>query len=476
MSPTSKHVVVIGAGPGGYVCAIRLAQRGQRVTVIERDALGGTCLNWGCIPSKALIHAVGAWEDIRQNGARMGILGGEGLRLDLPAMQTWKRGVLTKLTQGIGHLFKQHGIVLQTGTARLLPPQPDGFRVALTRPDGQQETLSADAVVLAAGSKPMVVGGWAPDGQKCLDSRHLLDVTEIPPRLAVLGGGVIGLELGQLFARMGSKVTIIELATQVLPGTDADIVRVLTCTLKRQGIDIHTGTRLVSIEDTPASLTLRLHAPPKEDWTLPVDKLLLATGRQPDVSGLNMEAVGLQPDAKGYLPVDAQQQTAVPGIYAVGDLCRPPLLAHKASKEGLVAAEAIAGLPSAWDVRAMPSAIFTVPEIASVGLSQSEAEAAGVPVRLGEFPWAASGRALSTNATTGFVKLVAHAETDVLLGAHVIGAHASELLGELTLAIEMGATAEDIALTVHAHPTLSEGWMEAAEAVHQLAVHIYQKP
>jgi dihydrolipoamide dehydrogenase len=464
------HTLILGAGPGGYVAAIRLAKLGHQVTVVEPEALGGTCLNWGCIPSKALIHVAGLLDQMR-HAHTLGIVA-DNLSVQFAHTQAWKTQVIGKLTGGIAQLFKAHGITWIKGHGRLVAP----FTVDITPSDeSPKQTLTADAIIIATGATPIPIPGFTVDGQGIVDSRQVLELTAVPERLAVLGGGVIGLELGQLYATLGASVTIIELGPTLLPGIDTEIVSGLTRQLKKQGLRVLLNTK--ASHATPqangtVSITLSTKDSPSE--TITVDKLLVAVGRQPNTSQLGLEAVGLTTTAKGYIPVNGQQQTALAGHYAIGDVCQPPQLAHKASKEGLLVADVIDGKPLTWDVKAMPAAVFTHPEIACVGLTEAEATATGLTVTMGKFPFAASGRALSMNDSVGFVKVVADAQTDRVLGVHMLGPHVSDLLGEAALAIEAGCTSQDIALTVHAHPSLPESLAEAAEAVHKLAIHIYQ--
>lgn len=464
----AKKVVIIGAGPGGYVAAIRLAQLGHTVTVVEKEALGGVCLNWGCIPSKALIYAGTLFERI-QHASELGIMV-DGLRLDMPKLQHWKNGVVQKLTGGIGQLFKAHGIQTVYGTATF----SDSKTLSVEGNDGQTHTLQADAFLIATGSSPVAVPGFALNGHSIVDSRDALNWTEVPKTMAVLGGGVIGLEMGTLYAKLGTKVSILELSDTILPGVDPEITQLLKRSLKKRGIQLHTGTKASISQAIEAEISLQLETP-KGTNSLAVEKLLVCVGRKPNSQNLGLEKAGIKTDAKGFIPVDAQLRTNVPHIFAIGDVTAPPLLAHKASKEGLVAAAVIDGSPEVLDYRAMPSAIFCDPEIATVGLSEEQAKAQGYTVKVGKFPFAASGRALSMNEPDGMVKMITDADTDLILGVHMIGPEVSELIAEATLAIEMGATAEDLSLTVHTHPTLPETMMEAAEAVHGLAIHIFQK-
>ncbi len=465
---TAKKACVIGAGPAGYVCAIRLAQLGVEVVLIERESrLGGTCLNWGCIPSKAYISAAKLWQHL-QHAEDMGISVSEPT-LDLAKMKAWKDSIVTRLTGGISDLMKRRKVTIVRGTAGFTGPD----RLEVRKDDGSKEEIRADAFVLATGSRSIDIPGFAVDEKDILSSTGALDLLSVPKSLLVIGGGVIGLEIGQYLQKFGTALSVVELMDQVLPGTDPDLVKVVTRNLKKAKVDLHLQSKAKGVKRSPAGLEVSIEGPKGDVKTVTVEKVLVAVGRRPNSENLGLDRAGVALSPKGFVVVDQQLRTSNPRIYAIGDLAGPPLLAHKGSKEGLVCAAVIAGKPDVYDVRAMPAAIFTDPEIASVGMTEAEAKTKGIDVHVGTFPFAASGRALAGGETDGLVKIVSEAKTDRLLGVHICGPHASELIAEGALGIEAGLHAEDLALTVHTHPTLAETLMEAAEDVHGLAVHIY---
>jgi len=465
----SRKVVVIGAGPAGYVCAIRLAQLGQEVTVVEKAELGGTCLNVGCIPSKAMI-AAGALMEKVQKASVMGITV-QDVALDIDKLVDWKESVVKKLTGGVGGLLKQHKIKHVVGQASF----ESKTKVKVEGPDGTT-TLEADDIVIATGSIPTEIPGFAFDEEHVWSSTGALVPKRIPEHLVVIGGGYIGLELGMMYHKLGSKVTVLEATPGALPGQDRDCVKVIERSMKKAKIDLHTEVFAKGWTKKGDGLEIRFEDKGGNMQTLDCDQILCTVGRRPFVGGLELEKAGLELDDHGHVPTDKQMRTKVPNIYAIGDLAGQPMLAHKGSKEGLVAAAVIAGQPEEYDVRCVPAVIFTAPEMAAVGITEDEAKEQGLEVAVGKFPFAASGRAMSLLETDGFVKIVADAKTDEVLGVQMVGPDVTELIAEAGLAIEMGATTEDIARTIHAHPTLPEAMMEAAEAVHNMAVHIYQKP
>jgi dihydrolipoamide dehydrogenase len=462
-----RKVVVIGAGPAGYVCAIRLRQLGQEVVVVEKEALGGTCLNVGCIPSKALIAAGSLMEKVAH--AKTFGLTVEGMQLDVAKLVEWKTSIVGRLTGGVGGLLKNHGCTVLMGAARIV----DRNTVEVTGSDGQQR-VTCDDIVVATGSIPIEIPGFAFDEDAVWSSTGALSPKEIPGHLVVIGGGYIGLELGMMYRHLGSQVTVLEATPGALPGQDRDCVKVIERSLKKQKIKLMTETFAKEYRrgDGGGLVVTVERGGQREE--IPCDQILSTVGRRPFSEGLGLESVGLTTE-RGFLKVDKQMRTAVPNIYAIGDIAGQPMLAHKGSKEGLVAAAVIAGQNEEYDARCVPAVIFTAPEMASVGMTEDQAREAGYEPVTGSFPFAASGRAMTLQETEGFAKIVADKETDLVLGLHMVGPEVTELVAEGALAIEMGATTEDLARTIHAHPTLPEAVMEAAEAVHKMAVHIFQR-
>jgi len=452
------EVVVIGGGPGGYVCAIRCAQLGLRTALIERDALGGTCLNRGCVPTKALYSAT---KLVRQaaTAGEMGIAFGPA-KIELPRLAAWKDGVVSTLVDGIETLLGKNGVAFFGAGGCLDGPG----RVALST----GETLSAERIVLATGSTPIEIPGFSFEDPLVWSSDDALALSEIPERLAVIGGGVIGLELATIYNRLGSLVTVVELLPEILPVVDLDrrTVATLKRSLKLQGIDVRTGTAAQSIGTHGGGPEVRI----KDGESIPVDRALVAVGRRPNSAGLGLETVGVEPDRRGFLPVDGTLRTSAEGVYAIGDLVAGPMLAHKASAEGIALAEALAGGEMrSIDHDRIPQAIFTDPEIASVGLSERTAGERGSLV--GRFSYAALGKALGMREPDGFFQVVADGDDHRLLGVQIVGAEASDLISEAAIAVQNGLTLEAIADAIHPHPTLPEGLKEAAENALGRAIH-----
>jgi dihydrolipoamide dehydrogenase len=472
MSTSAEHQVdaaIIGAGPGGYHAAIRLAQLGKKVICIDRDEVGGVCLNWGCIPTKALLH-VG--EVIRHIERAEAI----GLRVpkaevEREAVAKFKTDVVNANVGGVKTLFKANGVEFMKGEASFKSPTQLEVKLA----DGGTARIVARDVVIATGSAPVDVKGWPRDGETIVNSDDAVRLGRIPKRLLVIGGGVIGLEFATVYKRLGADALVVEMMPQILTGTDAEIGKTLGRILKKQGIEIMLNTKVGALEKRGEIVraTINGEGTGGKDETREFDMVLVAVGRRPVTDNLGLKAAGLDADDRGFLAVDRQQRTKVPNIFAIGDVSGAPLLAHRAMKQGVVAAEVINGDRSAaFDPVAVPNCVYTDPEVATVGLSEEEAKAAGYEVRVGKFPLAASGRARTMNDTEGLIKLVADAKTDLLLGMHIVAPQAESLIGEGVIALEMGATLEDVGLSVHPHPTLTEGIMDAAEAAHGKAIHL----
>jgi dihydrolipoamide dehydrogenase len=464
------EALVIGAGPGGYVAGIRLGQLKKKAMVVERDKPGGICLNVGCIPSKALINAAKYYDKLR-HGADIGILA-DNFRVDMPKMQTWKGEVVSKLTGGVKILLKANGCEYRTGVARLTSRNT----VELTEADGKKVTIQADNIVVATGSRPIEIPGFKFDGNRIVDSTGALAFDQVPERFVVIGGGYIGIEIGTLYAKLGAKVTVVEALPAILPGNDPDIVQVVARKLKKLGVEVMTGAKAKSWSEANgrAALVIDVGGVDSKDVTLDADKVLVSVGRRPNWEGLGLEEVGVKVE-RGFITVDKRMRTNVPGVYAIGDVAGQPMLAHKASREAEVVAEVIAGHKSEFDARVIPAVIFSDPEVASAGITADEAKQRGRDVKVGKFPFSVLGRAIANADTDGFVKVVIDAATKEVLGIHVVGNGASDIIAEAALAIEMGALADDLSLTIHAHPTLPEAIMEAAKASLGEAIHIQNR-
>lgn len=461
-------VVVIGGGPGGYPAAIRASQLGKQVLLVERHKLGGECLNYGCIPSKALIHAGNLVAEIPR-AQEWGVSAGP-VKVDVSKMQAWKTSVVDKLVGGVGILLKGNHVETVFGEASFTGPQT----LSIRRNDGGTEEVEFTDAIIATGGRPTDLPAFRFDGKRVISTKEALELAAVPKTLLVIGGGVSGLEIGTLYAKLGSKVVVIELLEQLLPGMDPEVVRVVERHLRKLGVEYHVQSQAKAWREA-AGVMLVDAITPEGPLVVRADAVLVTVGRRPNTDGLEAEKAGVQTDPKGYVIVDKRLRTSNPHVSAVGDVTGQPFLAHKATKEGLLAAEVIAGQTVEVDYRAMPSAVFTDPEIATVGLQESQAAAASRKVRIGKVPFAALGRALTTGEADGFVKLVADADSKLLLGAQIVGPDASNLISELALAIEMGASVADIALTVHPHPTLPEGIMESAEAALGQAIHVLNR-
>ncbi|HEY5658090.1 MAG TPA: dihydrolipoyl dehydrogenase [Myxococcota bacterium] len=449
-------VLVLGAGPGGYTAAFRAADLGKRVVLVERyAALGGVCLNVGCIPSKALLHVaevIGAAAELGDRGVAFG-----EPQIDFARLRAYKNEVVQKLTGGLAKLAAQRKVQVLTGAGRFASDR----RIEVETAEGAR-SVSFDCAIVAVGSRAVELPGLASGDPRVMDSTDALEIDGAPPRLLVIGGGVIGLEMASVYDALGSSVTVVEMLPALLTGTDPDLVRPLQRRIARRYAGIHLATRVTRVEARPDGLHVSFEGA-KAPAAAIFDRVLVAVGRRPNTEGIELERAGVALDARGFIAVDAQQRTNVPHIFAIGDVTGPPLLAHKATHQGKTAAEVIAGLPAAFDARAIPSVAYTDPEIAWTGLTESEAQERSVEVEKAVFHWAASGRALGTGRSDGLTKLLFAKDTKRLVGAGIVGAHAGELIAEATLALELGADAEDLALSIHAHPTLSETLGFAAE-------------
>jgi dihydrolipoamide dehydrogenase len=463
------QLLVLGAGPGGYPAAFHAADLGMEVTLVDRDPHpGGVCLYRGCIPSKALLHAAQVVHAAR-TAEKLGISFGEP-RIDFDTLRAWKASVVEKLTSGLGGLTQQRGIRYVRGTARFTGPD----RAVVALADGGEREIVFDNAVLATGSEPTRLP-FVPDSPRVMDSTGALALEELPKRLLVMGGGYIGLELGQVYATFGCEVTVVEMKPSLLPGVDPDLVKPLAkvCATQFRKILLNTSVTAVAERGDVVQVGFRDAAGAVSEESF--DRVLVAVGRRPVTQGLGLDAAGVRVTPQGFVQIDEARRTTSARIYAVGDIAGPPMLAHKATHEGRSAVEAIHGGKAVYDPRAIPAVVFTDPEIAWCGLTEDEARKQGRDVRIGLFPWQASGRAATLDRPDGVSKIVADAETGLVLGVGVAGHGAGELIGEGVVAIEMGATAEDLALSVHAHPSLSETIMEAAERVTGQSTHFFQR-
>ena len=466
-------VVVVGAGPAGYVAAIRAAQLGLSTACVEqwlddkgKIRLGGTCLNVGCIPSKALLDSSHKFAEARDDFAVHGI-GVKDPSIDVPAMLARKDKIVDQLTGGITGLFKHNGVTAISGTGKVL----SGARVEVTDKDGKVQVIAASNVIIAAGSLPVNIPPAPVDNEYIIDSTGALELTEVPKRLGVIGAGVIGLELGSVWARLGSEVVMLEALDDFLPMMDVQIAKESAKIFKKQGLDIRLGARVTgaTVKKGAVEVTYTVGG---DEQVETVDRLIVAVGRKPRSQELFANDSGITLDERGFIFVNDHCETEAPHIFAVGDVVRGPMLAHKGSEEGVMVAERIAGKKTQMNYDCIPSVIYTHPEVAAVGRTEQELKADGVPYKAGVFPFAASGRALAANDSAGMVKMLAHAENDRILGCHIVGPSAADLVQQVVIAMEFGSSAEDLALTVFAHPTLSEAVHEAALAVGGHAIHV----
>jgi len=465
MAEKPYDLVVLGAGPGGYVAAIRAAQLGMRVACVDKDAaLGGTCLNIGCIPSKALLDSSERFHQAKTELAEHGI-GVGSPTLDLAKMMARKQKVVKTLTKGIAGLFRKNGVTAVQGTAHLV--SASRVEVGGAKP----QVLEAARILIATGSVPIELPIAPFDGRRILSSTEALSLAEVPRRLVVVGGGAIGLELGSVWQRLGAAVTVVEMLDHLVPGADRELARALQRALEKQGMSFLLGATLrgAAVQGDAVEAVVEMGGAERR---LAADLALIAVGRRPYTEGLGIDALGVKTDRRGRVVVDESFATSVPGIFAIGDVIAGPMLAHKAEEEGIAAVERMAGRAGHVNYAVIPNVVYTWPELASTGLSEEDAAQRGLAIRCGSFPFLANGRARCTGATEGLVKLVVDANNDRILGVHILGAGASDLIAEAVVAMEFSASAEDLARTVHAHPTLAEAIKEAALAADGRAIHV----
>ncbi len=465
-SSESYDLIIIGSGPGGYVAAVKAAQLGMKTACVEKaERLGGVCLNVGCIPSKALLDSSEFYHLAKHRFAEHGIKTGR-VSLDLSAMMARKDKVVADLTANVKQLLEGNGVAVVPGQGRL----KSATEVEVIQ-GKKKQTFSTRHILLATGSTPVAVPGLDFDGKRIVSSTGALEFDTVPKQLGIVGGGYIGLELGSVWMRLGAKVTVIEMLPRVAGLLDGQVGRTLDRILRKQGMDIRVKTRVLGAKATAKKVSVTVEHQDQEE-TLNFDRLLVCVGRRPLTDGLNLDGVGVQTEERsGLVKVDAGYRTSVPSIYAIGDLVPGPALAHKASAEGIAAVEAMAGQPAEVNYDAIPAIIYTAPEVASVGLTEEEIKQRGIPYCTGSYPFSGAGRARCMGETDGFVKLLSHQRTDRILGVHIIGARAADMIAECVLAVEFGASAEDLARTIHGHPTFSEALMEAAMGARQCSIY-----
>ena len=469
--PANTQVAVIGGGPGGYAAAFLAADLGLQVTLIDAEPNpGGVCLYRGCIPSKALLHVARVIGEAGQ-ARDWGVTFGEP-RIDVEALRSWKEGVVGKLTGGLGDLCRRRKITFVQGRAVFR----DAHALTVRTASDSEEPLAFEYAILATGSTPATLPGLQIESPRVLDSTTALALPDIPETLLVIGGGYIGLELGSVYAALGSRVSVVEMTAGLLPGVDRDLVRVLSRRLQQRFAAVMLETTVTSMEETPDGIRVGFTGATAPEPEQRYEKILVAVGRRPQTAGLGLENTRVALDSRGFVQVDSQRRTHEPTIYAIGDVTGEPMLAHKAAHEGRVAAEAVAGEKTAFEPQAIPAVVFTDPEIAWCGLTESEAREQERDVTIARFPWAASGRALTLGQTDGVTKLVIDPKTERVLGVGIAGSGAGEMIAEGVLAVEMAALASDVSLSIHPHPTLSESLMEAADAFFARSTHVYRPP
>ncbi|MBM3330907.1 dihydrolipoyl dehydrogenase [candidate division WOR-3 bacterium] len=462
----SVDFLIIGAGPAGYVAAIRLAQLGRKVVLVERERVGGVCLNWGCIPVKSLLHAASAVRGAAE-ARRMGIVFGQP-EVDFQALYGWKGRVVDRLVRGVEFLLRSNGIETVKGKARFI----NGQRVMVVQPDGSETEIGAESIIIATGSTSSVLPGFEPDGKYVVDSYGALNLTRLPGRVVIVGAGAIGLEFATAFRRLGASVSVLELMPQLLPGFDAEVSSALRKAMQSEGIDFHLGVKVTGLDREPG-LAVRFLAGEAES-TVETDLVMVAVGRRPLTAGLELEQAGVKLDERGFVTVDQKYRTSAARIHAIGDVKPGPMLAHRAMADGISLAESLGG-GRPWRFRAVPSCVYTDPEVASVGISEAEAAGQNVKVKVSRVPISALGRSLTLGRSDGLCKMVVDAATDKVLGVQIAAPQADVLIAEATAAIELGLTSAELGRVVHAHPTMSELLFEAAEAIHSKAVHIVNR-
>lgn len=463
---------VIGAGPGGYVCAIRAAQLGLKTVIVEKQFLGGVCLNVGCIPSKAMITAAHFYHRIQNNAKEMGINVEGQVTVEMNQLQSWKKSVCTKMSQGVHQLLSANGVEMLWGEAHFQSTS----ELLLKNKEGET-IINAQNFVIATGSRPIEIPGFPFDEQSILSSTGALDLKEIPRRMAIIGGGYIGLEIGSYMKSLGTEITVIEATPQLLGGmVDREIVQLISRKLKKNGVEVILEAKAIGFQKKAGEILLQVRVKDKFE-EIKTDKILVTVGRRPNSDQMNIKSIGLKIDEKGFIQIDSQRRTSHKNIFAIGDIACQPMLAHKASFEGVMVAEIISGQNRVYDVKTVPAVIFIEPEVASVGWTEEECHEKGYKnLKIGKFPFSANGRAVSLMESDGFIKVIADSSTHAVLGVHIVGPEASQLISEAALALEMGATLEDLALTIHPHPTLGEVMMEASEAALGHAIHMIQRP
>ena len=464
MKEMKVDTVVLGAGPGGYVAAIRLGQLGVDTLLVEKEYYGGVCLNVGCIPSKALIHVAKSYESIDKM-SDFGVTA-DNRQIDFSKTQAWKGKLVNQLTSGIKTLVTKNGCKVLEGAGTLL----GRTQLKVIGKDGEETRVTFKNMVLATGSSPIHIPVF-PVGGRILDSTGALGLTEVPKHMIVIGGGYIGLELGFVYRKLGAEVVVVEMMDSVLPGFDKDVVKAMTRKLKKDKFKVMTGAKAKSYTETADGLELTVEHKGK-DQVIKTDYLVVSVGRRPNSKGIGLENAGVQVDQHGFVPVDKQMRTNVPNIYCIGDLAGQPMLAHHASYQGEIAADVIAGHHAEDLAKVCPAVVFTDPEVATAGMSEAEAADKGIEVMVGQFPFAALGKAKAANDTEGFVKVIADKKTEELLGVVIVGHNAGDLIGEALIAIEMGAFLDDIGMSIHPHPSLTEAMMEAAKKAKGQAIHV----